>query len=182
MILYFVRIGQDYYMKGMFSSEKFMFLDIKVTPCVTPNDPKLTWNPVCAPAEEVKNFLRKIINPSHFLTPIKKISFLNIKYTFRSLESQSEMVIMGWISTTRIMFSIQIPPPPHILLILTTNSSSLLCLIKWQLFVISTSKILPWKQIHPCFHFQDMKRYNFFLRKTMMYARQSNCSAQMVSM
>ena len=48
----------------MFSSSKFMFLEIKVTPCVTPNDPKLSWNPICAPAAEVFIYYERI---KHFL-------------------------------------------------------------------------------------------------------------------
>jgi len=56
-------------MQGMFSSEKFMFLDIKVRPCVTPNDPTRKWNPVCAPAEEVRktdlyDFFNYLFHPS----------------------------------------------------------------------------------------------------------------------
>lgn len=49
-------------MKGMFSSSKFMFLEIKVTPCVTPNDPNQSWNPICAPAAEVFIYYEKELN------------------------------------------------------------------------------------------------------------------------
>ena len=68
-LYFFCRLDQELYMQGMFSSEKFMFLDIKVRPCVTPNDPTRKWNPVCAPAEEVRktdlyDFFNYLFHPS----------------------------------------------------------------------------------------------------------------------
>ncbi|EWS75966.1 transmembrane protein, putative (macronuclear) [Tetrahymena thermophila SB210] len=58
----FLPYGLDYlcptmdsviFIEGMYGSKVFSYFEILVTPCVTPNDPKRKWNPICAPQEEV---------------------------------------------------------------------------------------------------------------------------------
>ncbi|KAL4470302.1 hypothetical protein ABPG74_011913 [Tetrahymena malaccensis] len=108
----FESYGNDYlcptldsqlFIQGMFGSEKFAFISINVVPCVTPNNPNLKWNPVCAPIEEVdkvtkeegfhgmniyhSNYVLNVDQPQDFFTPYinDKLYFTFVPYKMTKL-------------------------------------------------------------------------------------------------
>ncbi|EAR89545.2 transmembrane protein, putative (macronuclear) [Tetrahymena thermophila SB210] len=108
----FESYGSDYlcptfdsqlFIQGMFGSETFAFIQINVVPCITPNNPKLKWNPVCAPQEEVdqvtqqvgfhgmniyhSNYVLNVDQPQNFFTPYinDKLYFTFVPYKMTKL-------------------------------------------------------------------------------------------------
>ncbi|EAR89544.2 transmembrane protein, putative (macronuclear) [Tetrahymena thermophila SB210] len=73
------------FVEGMYGSDVFSFFQVVVSQCVTPNDPKRKWNPVCAPQDIIdtytnengyqgvsfyhSNYALNVDQPQDFFTP-----------------------------------------------------------------------------------------------------------------